>query len=337
MAQVSGWLGAGLLTAGVSAAVLAGAGAASADTEADSDSGTASTSAVSADRKDAEASSADRRTGGEAADPAEKDSRRAGAQPSDDPEGGDSSDASPRGDASTIDTVSTDDDDETVRGHDRKMRRVGEPASRATTPESVDQSSPIDEVDDQEDRSAQSSDSETPSAQTDSVAALTPAPSLLRTAGVEATPAEEGEAVGGIGDILGPFQPDYPPLVRAVGSAVFNLIGALVQAVDGPPAVPQELQRFDQGRQLDACHLARKRSCRRLVLPRRAVQPERLIYLQHGILASGPMYSHTASYLAAADQQRGCRNHADVQPVCRRRHVVGRRQHAQGGRPAVPR
>ncbi|PRC46967.1 hypothetical protein C6A85_87375, partial [Mycobacterium sp. ITM-2017-0098] len=101
----------------------------------------------------------------------------------------------------------------------------------------------------------------------------------------------------GVGDIIGPFQPDYPPLIRAVGSAVFNLIGALVQIVDGPPAVPRELRDSVRVSSSTLKLAAGTEVPADWYIPAGG-QPERLIYLQHGILASGPMYSHTAAYLA---------------------------------------
>ncbi|WP_422742672.1 hypothetical protein ACN27E_15240 [Mycobacterium sp. WMMD1722] len=105
-----------------------------------------------------------------------------------------------------------------------------------------------------------------------------------------------GEA-GIIGEIIGPFQPDYPPPVKAIGSLVFNVLGTLVQTLDGPPVVPPALRdsievststlNVAPGTDLEADWYFPKQG-----------QPQRLIYLQHGILASGPMYSYTASLLA---------------------------------------
>jgi hypothetical protein len=132
-------------------------------------------------------------------------------------------------------------------------------------------------------------------------AARTPDVATSSTKAEDAAPADASRRIPIIGDILGPDQPDYPPLVRAVGSAIFDLLGAVVQTVDGPPRVPHELR--------DSVKVS---SSTLVVSPGNEVAadwyfpaeadpakpPQRLIYLQHGILASGPMYSHTASYLA---------------------------------------
>lgn len=128
-----------------------------------------------------------------------------------------------------------------------------------------------------------------------------PVTTLQDIAAEDTAPADASRRIPIIGDILGPDQPDYPPLVRAVGSAIFNLLGAVVQAVDGPPQVPHELR--------DSVKVS---SSTLVVSPGNEIAadwyfpadadpakpPQRIIYLQHGILASGPMYSHTASYLA---------------------------------------
>lgn len=284
MAQVSGWLGAGLLTAGISAAALAGASAASADTGGDSDGGTASTSTVGADGSGAGASRVSTRID------------------DDDPKGKDSADASSRTADSSVATESSDPDTDADLGTDRKSSRAFEPAPQAETADgtgaaALAETAPDDESDAQKRRTMRPVDNETPPSPTNVAPVSTPAVDVLPAVNKNEAAAEAQETVGGIGDILGPFQPDYPPLTRVVGSALFNLIGALVQLVDGPPVVPLELR--------DSIRVG---SSSLVLAPGNDVpadwyfptsgQPERLIYLQHGILASAPMYSHTAAYLA---------------------------------------
>lgn len=272
MAQVPGWLGAGLLTAGVSAAVLAGAGAASADTGGDSDAGTTTTSRASADGSGSGTS-------------------RDSAPTDDDSKDTESAESSPvRADA--------DAEADAASGKGRRPSRDVEPAAQAEAPDAPASIAPTgsasdDDSDNQKQRSTRTADRQTSSAQTDVDVVPTQAVTVLPTAVAQETAA----ASGGIGDIIGPFQPDYPPLTRIVGSAVFNFIGALVQLVDGPPTVPPELR--------DSIRVG---SSSLVISPGNEVpadwyfpasgQPERLIYLQHGILASAPMYSHTAAYLA---------------------------------------
>lgn len=239
MAQLSTWWGAGVLTAGVSAALLTGAGAATADTTTDAGVHTSP--------------------------------ERSGAV--------------------------------SASGPDRAQDPV-QPTGRRT-----------DKTSRRESRSAAREDREKPAKATESSGRVRPktarpdrrpprafdtGPAGEETAGSDHSSAPvESPTVPVIGDILGPFQPDYPPLIRAVGSAVFNTLGAVVQTADGPPVVPADLG--------DSVRVG---SSGLVVAPGEELaadwyfpttggrQPQRLIYLQHGILATAPMYSHTAAYLA---------------------------------------
>ncbi|MGA5544847.1 alpha/beta hydrolase [Mycobacterium sp. NPDC051198] len=93
------------------------------------------------------------------------------------------------------------------------------------------------------------------------------------------------------------FQSGLQSVVTAVGSALFDAVGGVIRAVDGPPTVPPGLR--------DSVEVS---SSTLVVSPGNEVpadwyfptqgQPDRLIYLQHGFIATGPMYSYTASYLA---------------------------------------
>lgn len=93
---------------------------------------------------------------------------------------------------------------------------------------------------------------------------------------------------------------DVPPLVSAIGTAVFGLMSTVESVVEGPPkALPgsgvtvkrstlqigdQEVPAdwyFPQGYQAES-----------------TIPPERIIYLQHGFGARGVFYDYTASYLA---------------------------------------
>jgi hypothetical protein len=320
MARVTVWLGAGLLTTGVSAAVLAGAGAANADTADGSpdpasqatsaDAGAESTTTTSPDHRPSETvgtpagkkTEAGRRPGSRRGDAAQHRStrtahrdERSATAPAADP-----ADPSPTATLgrhavktpTTPDLPSVNEAD----GADAHVVHVDVPPTTAVTPQTAvtalrDQLAAIRRDVDQrltslvpEHRSAATATIPTPTGPT-ADAADPPAP------------VQPPGKIPIIGDIIGPFQPDYPPVVRAVGSAVFNLIGALVQTVDGPPTVPPELR--------DKIQVS---SSTLVVSPRNELdadwyfpttgQPERLIYLQHGILASGPMYSYTAAYLA---------------------------------------
>ena len=92
-----------------------------------------------------------------------------------------------------------------------------------------------------------------------------------------------------------------PPVVSAVGTLVFGLISLAESVFEGPPKVPP------------GSHVTVKRST--LVIreghevpadwyfpegsyPGSETPPERIIYLQHGFLARGVFYDYTAAYLA---------------------------------------
>lgn len=254
MAQTSVWWGAGVLTAGVSAALLTGAGAATADTGVGADAGTANVSAPEHTRDGAaDAPEADR-----GRDPGRRTARRGDT--------GQRSDTTQRND-----TREPRDTPNPTRAHREKNSEAT--ASR--------------------DGKVKAKTSRRPAAEADPVRnhqPTAPVPGVGDPASVPTIPV--------VADILGPFQPDYPPLVRTVGSAVFNVLGAVVQAADGAPVVPPSLRdsvrvssstlALTPGDELDADWY----------FPTQGAQPERLIYLQHGILATAPMYSYTAAYLA---------------------------------------
>ncbi len=104
-----------------------------------------------------------------------------------------------------------------------------------------------------------------------------------------------------IDDVAPQRQIDVPPVISALGTAVFNLISFGEGLIEGPPkALPgsgvtvkrstlqigaQEVPAdwyFPAGYNPDPA----------------APPPERIIYLQHGFLARGVFYDYTASYLA---------------------------------------
>ncbi|CRZ16222.1 Lipocalin family protein [Mycolicibacterium neworleansense] len=90
---------------------------------------------------------------------------------------------------------------------------------------------------------------------------------------------------------------DSAPLVNIVGSLVFNVVGAALQVFSGPPALPPgstvtvrtstlDMPGTDQTVRAD------------WYFPEDPDSATGVIYLQHGFMATGPMYSYTAAYLA---------------------------------------
>lgn len=87
------------------------------------------------------------------------------------------------------------------------------------------------------------------------------------------------------------------PLVNIVGSLVFNVVGAALQVFSGPPVLPPgstvtvrtstlEMPGSDQTVRAD------------WYFPEDPDSATGVIYLQHGFMATGPMYSYTAAHLA---------------------------------------
>ncbi|MGV0781574.1 alpha/beta hydrolase [Mycolicibacterium sp. XJ775] len=283
-----GWVGAGVLTAGVSAALLAGAGTASAeaDSSGDSHAGPVKTSTSSAkpdraapagsrhvtphlkrpDRLARSAAPRVRRTVEREAvrkDPIEKDAvGKAKAATPDDSE----SDALPAATKQTpLRPLST------QRSAARKQLRE---RLAPLTADLAQNDQPASDV-----RNPLTAISEVPK----TISATAPS-------GVGVT----GSSSAQLPDLIGS---GLQSVVDAVGSALFNAVGGVIQAVDGPPTVPPGLR--------DSVEVS---SSTLVVSPGNEVpadwyfpthgQPDRLIYLQHGFIATGPMYSYTASYLA---------------------------------------
>ena len=95
-------------------------------------------------------------------------------------------------------------------------------------------------------------------------------------------------------------QIDVPPVISAIGTAIFNLISFGEGVIEGPPKA------------LPGSGVTVKRSTLTIgdqevpadwyfpdtYDPASTTPPERIIYLQHGFLARGVFYDYTASYLA---------------------------------------
>ena len=271
MTRAAEWLGAGVLTAGVSVALLAGAGAATADTDDGSDSGAPGTSAT--------------RDAGPAASSSPKQGRGPASERPGSPK------RAPRSSAESTARDATPEDSD-----DGRPGAVKRKSARAAAADDADATAAKAESTEESTVSAPPATSKIEVAEK-RAAALRPTETVSPAATKDTPPAVKPGPIPIIGDIIGPFQPNYPPLVRAIGSAVFNFIGAIVQAADGPPVVPPALR--------DSIQVS---SSTLVVSPGNEVaadwyypthgQPTRLIYLQHGILASSPMYSYTAAYLA---------------------------------------
>ncbi|CAN5424179.1 hypothetical protein BH11ACT7_BH11ACT7_18030 [soil metagenome] len=268
MAPLAGWLGAGVFTAGVSAAVLAGAGAAQADTESGSETKAANTSETS--------DSASSAAGSVKSERAEK---RQAARDDHDSTRGETGRRTGRTDTSSTGEATGDTDTDT--------EDVAEPEAEAEA-DAAEETVETPKAGKRETATLRTRQKPATQEKTDDLEA---------DVSEAAAPAAQAQPIPIVGDIMGPFQPDYPPIVRAIGSAVFNFIGAMVQAADGPPLVPDEL-RDDITVSSSTLQISPGNEVAADWYVPTTGQPERLIYLQHGVLATGPMYSYTAAYLA---------------------------------------
>lgn len=91
--------------------------------------------------------------------------------------------------------------------------------------------------------------------------------------------------------------PRPAPLVNIVGSVVFNVIGAALQVFSGPPVLPPGSTVTVRTSTLDmpGTHQTVRADW---YFPEDPDSATGVIYLQHGFMATGPMYSYTAAYLA---------------------------------------
>ena len=132
---------------------------------------------------------------------------------------------------------------------------------------------------------------------------------------------------------------DVPPVISAIGTAVFGLISFAESVFEGPPkALPGSGVTVKRST-LDLGDVRRflRTGTSRTPTTRTATPPERIIYLQHGFLARGVFYDYTASYLAKETNSIVVAPDADIEPLRHRRHVAGRRPDAPRGRRPFPR
>lgn len=130
----------------------------------------------------------------------------------------------------------------------------------------------------------------------------------LRTSEESATPGRP-DPVEAIHDVirslgaltLNPEPQSYPKPLSVISDVVFDTLATLERAVGGDPVIPPGLRDsvevststlvVSEGHEVES----------NWYIPKTEPgdpAPTRLIYLQHGFLANGPLYSYTASYLA---------------------------------------
>ncbi|MDY6998534.1 MAG: hypothetical protein SW019_18200 [Actinomycetota bacterium] len=324
MAHWSGWMGAGVLAAGVSAALIAGADTASADAGSDKAGSTAGSSA-SAERGPRAGSGAardtDRTTAAGASDSDDADSDSTDTEAEDtDTEGGDADvldatdlDDSADADADAGGTVDLADDAADEPGDEITDADSDPPADSVASTGPISQdASPVEDVEDDVTESVDPVVVDEPSvAEPETEPAQSPAKTAGRPTAVGAAelPVPAGAPPPTAADTVAVQRdsstssipaamaaPRTQSLGDLLGSVVFEVIGAAVRFISGPPVVPPGSQVTVRSSSLE---ITEGRTVRAdWYYPEGDEPPQRLIYLQHGFLGVGPMYSYTASWLA---------------------------------------
>src|SRR5215207_10028652 len=258
------WLGAAMVTAGVTAATVAGAGAASADSPPGADA-TGTTSSEAAKKTASKANS-------DADGAGRPDTKPSGTKPKKDETADPGADAKTPHEAEQPGQQRAEEPEiATVKhakraGSDTSEKLADQPA-RPVAHERKPAAKPAADHEDEASTSEESVEStETP---------------------VEPAAAASTAAA-----------PGWSGLLSAIGTIVFNLYGLAISVVGGPPILPagstvtvrSSTLQIDCG---DGYTVPAD-----WYIPNTAAPPTGLIYLQHGFLAAGPWYSHTAAALA---------------------------------------
>lgn len=294
MPQLSAWMGAGVVAAGVSAALIAGVDTASADTGSDTSGSASASTSDSADR------------GPEATGDSARESRKPNSSSRTETSGsaGGSGDTS-EGDTDPADTPDESGADETaddtaddtgdVTAPDPSDLELddtaGEPEADAGTvpdvgpePSGVDEQPPLSP----EPQHGAAVGTEAPAAPT------TPATTPAAPAAVDTVAAQQVSAtVAPTSALAAPAPRTFQDVIQ---SLVMEIIGAAVRFVSGPPVTPPGSNVTVRSSRLEITDGRTVRAD--WYYPDGDEPPQRLIYLQHGYLGIGPMYSYTASWLA---------------------------------------
>ncbi len=291
MEHLSVWVGAGVVTAGVSAALLAGAGIAGAETGSDSASGSTSSDAGKPDsatgRKDHEP-----KTGPKS--PPKPDPETKPATKGDGSGAGDGAgDPAP---ASVEKDEKKDDERQPAtespakkegphpdaRTSKRDLPATGTP-NKKPSPEAVESTEKTEAID-----TAQ------PAAESVAAEPVEPATTRVTAAAVAgksapATAPAVPSALDAIASLIG-------SVVVNVGSLALNALQAVEALVTGPPVLPPNSTVTVRSSTIQLNN--GQRVAANWFYPEGDEPPTNMILLQHGFLALGPMYSYTAANLA---------------------------------------
>ena len=311
------WLGAGMLTAGVAAGMVAGAGVASADSPPGSDT-KGTTSSESANSTENKPDSDNDSTGTPKPKPSGKKPKKdATAGPKD----ADDSDAAKQ-DEGTLANESPaqqpgeDPTAETVNDAEKTDSDTAETAAdKPATPPAVKRqptAKPTAKPESEEPTPTESAKfSESAKTNVERVANVEPLATVEPTSRSEAAAARKATAAPETAAVAvaAPANAEVTStaaasplsgLLSAIGTIVLNLYGLAISVVGGPPVLPPNSTVTVRSSTLRIDRANGYEVPADWYIPASAEQtpPQRLIYLQHGFVAAGPWYSYTAATLA---------------------------------------
>lgn len=312
--QLSVWMGAGLVTAGLSAAMLAGAGVAMADTDGES-SGSDGTSSASSSAGSSGDSSAGSTAGSSAPKTADSDTATKpdstrdpkDSEPDVEPEAESGNDVEPEEPAPEPDpeepapAPENGVDTPTPDAPKNDSTPPADPTAPATKPDSVVapprviEPDPVVSPNDDTEETDAPVTPEQPTVGVTPVAAqavtdTTPGPAARITQSITAVTPPPPSLLDVVGSVIA-------AVVVNVGSLVINTLQALEALVQGPPVLPPGSTVTVRSSTIEL--RTGQRVAANWYYPEGDVPPTRMILLQHGFLAQGPMYSYTAANLAA--------------------------------------
>ena len=306
------WLSAGVVTAGVAAAMVAGAGAASADSAQGSDAkGT-----TSAESTKSTASQADSDKDGASTPNPNPSGKKPKKDAAADPKGADETAAAPQGE----EDKTADETEPPTQQPDEQptaaTAKDAEPAGSDTTEKLTDppvKPAAIERKPAAKPAAKQEVEEPTPQESTEStettvepvVTAVVATSRNAKTAVTLQTAAPQTAAVAfaapaNVEITSTAAAPPRSGLLSAIGTIAFNLYGFATRLVGGPPILPANSTVTVHSSTLRIDCADGYEVPEDWYIPAGAEEnpPQRLIYLQHGFLASGTWYSHTAAALA---------------------------------------
>jgi hypothetical protein len=319
------WLGAGMVTAGVAAAMGAGAGVAVADSPPGSDA-QGSTSSESAKPTENKADSGTDKVGSPKPKPSGKKPKKNTAA---DPKGTDETDAAKQGDDATTadeppaqqppaqqpaerptaETVNdavkaVSDTAESTADKPAKPRAVIQRLTARPTAKPVsEEPKPTESTSATESTAAAEATLATQKTVAPLATVETTLPSVVaatKTAATPETAAVAFAAPAGAAITSTASAPLLRGVLSVIGTIVFNLYGLAIKLVGGPPILPPNSTVTVRSSTLRIDCGSGQEVPADWYIPAGAEEnpPQRLIYLQHGFLAAGPWYSYTAAALA---------------------------------------